>query len=829
MRIISKKRFAGTTIGVILAVAIIFSTFTLGNNESKVEMYNTLSKAEYHIKVYFEANGSNMGDVLGKIENLPHVERLVGTLEMLLYDGNISLHLLFMINMPVPALYKGRYPEKVNEIAISREYSEALGVDVGDTIALGSPYNITFNVTGILASPVTLTYRTYHSESSSTSSSFTLTTLETMEEFQEVNAELGVKMDPRYLISSRDMNELRDKVFHTEAEVLKILREVNAQSITIDDFVEELALPSFVMLFPLIFSLPVIVMGAYLSKVGIEIELFERRREFGILRIRGATNKQRFKFLLMEGLFYAIFGGIVGYLLGESVAYITNLLLFHLPFFFMDFGVVPIVGAVLISILLFFLALYKPWKKIASTPLIELISHYSQEFKNPEYRIGRDIVAVTVLWVYLIAGIYLTLNFDVSQGLTLITILVAIILFTLTFMFPLILIYLPLATARLLTMGFPGVYEFIASGISRFMRTSGDIVKKSVRRNPKNVAHLAFILAFLLTLSTFISVSVDTQGKYAEITGALDVGGDFNVPEIMNLTLLKNSVNVSSFAVYSQSHGIYYSEEIEIISVDYEKYRETVYPLNYFIKEGYLKKGEIAITEKFARKYHLKVGDTIEIGVRRYTPSGMETKYEEYRIGCIMLAIPGTGGFGEALLDKQVDEGNMSGVFIKAKNYEALKKELDSWGVCYDERMEQSSMRMEDFTSLLLLYLVLLGASSIFIIQYSLYLNRRGEIALYRVRGARRRQSTAILMAEGTTVIAISLLIGLLVGGVLAYFVAVLMSAPSSMPVIFVMGRYFATVTVLLVGIFLISQYLLSLKFAMVDVNEVIREIGGEM
>jgi len=830
MRVISKKRFLSTTIGVILATAIIFSSFTLGNNESKVEIFNTLEKMNYHFRLYCSLDGKNLENVLKKIDDISHVKRIIGDAEVSLFNDTLVMDLIYLINMSFPSIGEGRYPQKLNEIAISPEYAELNNFSVGDEISFGAPFNITFHVVGILSNMIEISYENPDFYEAKTSFSLVLTTLDTVAQFSDVRLSLGIKIDPQYLISSMDMKEVRKKLQGVEADAQDIMVEYGGKDIRIFDTIGDFFFNSFSAVSSLIFALPVIVMGAYLSKVGIEIELFERRREFGILRIRGATNLQRFKLLLIEGFVYGILGGIIGYLLGELIAYLSNDSLFHLPFFVLDWGFQYFIISIAISISLFFIALYKPWKKIATTPLIELISHYSEKFKNPEYNATKDIVTVGVMWTYLIIGIYLLNHYSNTYGLTLIAILLGIILVTLMFMFPIILIYLPLGTTRLITLGFPKVYEIIAGGVSKFMRTSGDIVKKSVRRNPKNVAHLAFILAFLLTLSTFISVTVDSQEKFTEVSEVAFVGGDFNVGEKINLTLLQSSPNVSSFAPYSLNEGWYYSSMINIMTVNFENFSATVYPLKYLIKEGSLKSDEVAISDHFAREYDLHVGDKILVTLTSH--NGMEEKTErrEYRIGCIMYVIPSTFYMDNVIMvNGNVNQSEMSGVFVRAKDYDVLKEELNSYGVFYEERKEEEQHGIKEFTTLLLLYLIILGASSIFIIQYSLYLNRRGEMALYRVRGARRGQGVAILMAEGTTVIILSLIIGIVIGSVLAYFVSVLESSSISLPPIFVMGKYFAIVTALLAGIFLLSQYILSLKFASVDINEVIREIGGEM
>ena len=85
-----------------------------------------------------------------------------------------------------------------------------------------------------------------------------------------------------------------------------------------------------------------------------------------------------------------------------------------------------------------------------------------------------------------------------------------------------------------------------------------------------------------------------------------------------------------------------------------------------------------------------------------------------------------------------------------------------------------------------------------------------------------------MLLTEGGSVILLSLGIGLLVGFGLAYTIITLETS-NHLPPAFTVGKFFALTTIILVGIYLIAQYLLSLIFSRVKVDFIIRSMGGEM
>ncbi len=836
MRVISKRRMATTTMGVILAVAIIFSMFTLGNNFSRLSLYESLEESPYQIAVTANINPSNYEKLLDSIKNVKHVEGVTGYISTIVeantenYTGQMVIGYWPNANNTL-VLKEGRLPKSDYEIAVDYGFAMGENLSVGSVVNCTAPggsgvKNVSFRIVGMFTS----FNRDYYVDS--------YTTLSTMKKvFPSTMAFFWVKIDAEYLLESSSVSEINKKLSEIQNEIYYVVSQYSSSSNVNTNFQYSADMMS--MIGALVISLPIIVMGSYLSKVAIEIELTERRREFGVLKIRGATGFQRFKLLFYESVIYSLIGGVVGYLLGEFVAYAMNISIFQIPFFTLDWGWSYVIASIITSFFLFFMALYKPWKKINTTPILELITHYSQRFKEVEYSATRDMVLSSIFWGYIIIVLYLAHSFSYQQGFNLIMILAIIGIGIFGFLFPVILIVLPLSMARLLTLGTQKFYQIMANGISKLTGTSGALAKKGMSRNPKNIAYIAFILAFILTYSSFMSSMNDNQGMMNDIQHVMFVGGDFRVDleqgnDPVNLEVIKeisNSKNQSAHCWLSVNYdSLLFNEASEVIYVNFENYTKSVYHLDYFIEKGSLRNDRVAITEYLANRYSLKPGDPIYVTITTHNYSGMShTSTKKYIVGAVMYSIPGLPDDDTILINKNVNVKNATSLILKAKNYEALKKELNEKNVRYEERKSGGENYAHYFILTAEAFMILLGSATIFIIQYSLYFNRRGEISLYKVRGARRKQVTAILMVEGVTIIILSSIIGLSVGLALSYTWVTMEETMMRMPPFFTFGYNFAVVTSVMILMFLLSQYIISFMFSRVKESEVLRSLGGEM
>ena len=836
---ISRKRLFTTTVGVILAVAIVFTSYTLGNNMARYDFYKQLDENPYQISMQ-ELSGDmeNITAAYWEIKNISHIYNV----ELLLwtygtYYENMSdpynwtnVNLIYILGYNITVL-EGRLPIEWNEIVVTENDLQENNWSVGEKITLYLPLTptneyVNYTIVGVVKySRIYYPSHTSHDEHSFKVYRGGILSFKGIKYLEEKKADLhgylAAAADPEYLLKSTDYNEASRKMRDISTQIQIVL---SAHSVVYYSSEEMVIAPvgGYQLIFALFYSLPVIVVGAYLSRVGIEIELFERRREIGILKIRGAKSWSLTKLILIEALIYSVIGGTIGYLLGESLAYLSNFMFFNIPYFILDWGVWEFLGAMIFSALLFFIALATPWGKMKKEPIINLISHYSQSFKEAEYSKMKMDTALSILfWVYLITAIVLSRSVNLTGGFNILIIIAFIILFTFSFMFPLILILLPLTMSRLLTMGTSRVYKVIASGVAKVFKTSGRLAEKSLERSPKRAAYLAFILAFVLTLSTFLAVTMDNSEKMMELSMDLQAGGDVKVrigyQQEVPWELFNDTSKVSSYVI------IYRLNNTDLFALDMRKYIETIYDGSLFLKEGKLDGSGVVITSNYAKTNRLKIGDTITVLVDN-TP-------KVYKIEAIMYSFPGIQ-WVNGVIDTKEPGDIVSEVILRAKDKDAVMKYLDENGYDYEKRpeeMQQYNTTQLAFINTLLLYLVILGAAAIFIVQYSALLNRRGEIALYKVRGARNSQIAAMLMTEGLTVIVLSTLIGVLIGIALSYVISSMMMISGELPEIFTVSWTFVIYTSVLILAYIISQYLLSYIFARTKPSEIIRGLGGEI
>ncbi len=838
MVLISKKRLFTTTAGIILAVAIIFTSFTLNNNVDRYQLfYNEIENNPYQISISGSGNYTGIMKAYNEIENLSNVRQVLLHIWVegyyalnnitIAYQGGLTVNYFKGYDIKIVA---GTYPKNNHEVLITEFTYNEHELNIGDKLQViyttQSEQMFFENYTIVGVAEVKEPLKQNNAR---------VIVYEGIIVTKEMIKYLGdkgvvpyqvdyrVALQPQYLLSSKDYKDVQKKVDYMQYEIHKVLVSNDISYRYNENTGGVLSnTNTFSLIFTIFYSLPVIVMGIYLSDVGVNIEFLERRREFGVLKIRGATGKEISKMILFEALIYSLVGGIIGYLLGEALAYLSNILFFHYKYFLLDFGILPLLGSISLSIALFLISLYSPLKKIKKESIVNLISHYSQAFKEVEYtKKERDLGLSILFWGYMILTLWLSKNANLYGGFNLLFILAFILIVTAVFMFPLILIMLPLVMSRLLTMGTNKLYKVIALGVSKLFKTSGELAEKGIERSPKRTAYLAFILAFILTLSTFIGIAMDNYNYMGEIEQKAQVGGDMLIQVYNNRVpwdILNDSSLVSKYVIIYRQGNEY---EAPLYIANMQKYMDTIYNGNLFLKEGKFDGSGVVLSLSYARMENVGVGDMVGIQVNQTT--------QYYKVEAIVYSFPGL--ITEYVLDNSTPSGRPDKIILRSPNISALEKALDEKGYSYELPPKKNKMRLvqSQYMNTLLLYLVILGAASIFIVQYSSLLNRRGEIALYKVRGARNRQIAAMLMTEGITVIILSLIIGLVVGTALAYMISSISSISSYTPDIFILGLTFLVYAGILVVAYIISQYILSYIFARTKPSEVIRGLGGEI
>ncbi|NPA75232.1 MAG: FtsX-like permease family protein [Euryarchaeota archaeon] len=836
MKLLSKRRLVSTTVGVLISIALIFSMFTVSNNAVKSQIYERVMNEPYDFGIYGPLPARNYSKVMRGIENLSHVKWVRGFIYAPMQLGNQSetITVGYWENISdTVKLIQGRLPFYSDEIAVSYWYARTYNISVGTNLNVtvypnGTMENVTYFVVGIYYPKDFF----YHCDAVGTPAG--------VSKYGNPLAMIVVKLDPHYLLSSLDMNEINRKIWTVRSEALNVFYSYGGENEANSNVAyTEYGNPLLAMEY-LVYALPIIVMGVYLSKIGIEIELTERRREFGIIRVRGGGRKYEVRVFLRELLAYSIIGGLGGYLVGELMAHAGNNFIYRLPYFALDWGIGYALIGVFLGLLMFIIAFYSPWKRIKRTPIVELISHFSTHFSRVKYEPIRDAVASFALWGYLIVGLFLIENTSFTGGLSVMVVLAEIIAMSFVFMLPVILVLLPLFMSRLFTLGTQKIYIWIVKPLTRIMKVSREIVEYGVERNPKNMAYVAFMLAFVLTFSSLVSSSQDSQIELSHLQQVQAVGGDFEVSthqyagSVSILEALSESPNQSAHVWIAYGGGTIFGDDVSVYFGNYLNYTSSVYELDKFLYRGAFKSNRVVISRSLAIKFGLNVGDTVSVNMydEGYASPGISQNHgiKEYQISGIVYSFPGLSYAEDAIfIDSHVSPANSTTLILKARNYHALEEQLKMVGVSYQARSDAAGQENAMFFQTTEMFLVILGGATIAIVNYSLYYNRRGEIALYRVRGARRGQIRALLMAEGAGIIFLSLIIGVSVGLMLSYFLVEFQLSSTELPGSFVVGYNFGVVTVVMVVVFLSIQYALSTLFARTNSAEVIRANGGEM
>ncbi len=846
MNPVSKRRLLTTTTGIILTIALIVSSLSVADNASRYNLYVKYKNEPYtfDVKTSF-TNLSEYESTLKDANAIKKVDKIEGVLGfggVLEYSDTASFVYAGIAN----STYKivgGRDILHRGEILIDKIIL-SWGIKINDTVKFdiqGSHEIVKkFKVVGVYAGAfylegplILLNYGDFKNLSREANKG-TVTMMDSI---------IYVKANTTYLIESSSVKEIGNKLRLLQRDVENIIIsdggyiEGYGTRYYYSDLSEAGMYYSW---FILIFFLPIFMLGFYLTKVGIEIELLERRKELGLIRIRGAPKRKRFRYIALEAVIYSFAGGIAGYLLGLLFSYYTNIAYMKFPYYHLGFDFVTFIGSIILAFLLFFMALHQPLKKIKTSSLVELISHYAQKFKDVDYHYGKDLVYNILLWGYIIGGIYLSTTINYSEGIGIMFILIAIYMVSFIFMFPIVIIFLPLTTSRLLTLGTARVYRFIASGIAKITKISGDLARKSLEREPKRAAYLAFILSFILAFSTMWGVIIDQGNIMQEYQAISEVGGDFLIQtdsitpwerkELQNL--LNDTSLVSSYALIAYEKGTSFMQK-EVLFTNLTEYAMTIHKIRDFVKEGEIQSGTMIVDEVFVQDTGIRIGDSVIVST--------ENKNKIYKVSAILYSIPGLGT-DTCLADSKMSNQQMWGnpnfnidhVIICAKNIAGVEKKLQSlfpfhYISLHSQEKTRETMMNEMYSGIMLTFLIIMGAAAIVIVQYSLYLNRRGEIALYKVRGAKTSQIGKLLLTEGGAVIFIALIVGLVIGFILGYMFSYMSTIGLHIPRIFGIGMHFLTGLLSLTLVFFVTQYILGYIFARTNPDYIIRSMGGEL
>ncbi len=567
-------------------------------------------------------------------------------------------------------------------------------------------------------------------------------------------------------------------------------------------------------------SVPVLGLGTYLSMVGVDLSVTERRREAGILKSRGATDKQVFQSLIVEAAALGTISGVTGLLLGaivsrfllgsfaslggEATTEVTDLLA----------SPATIILCVLFGIALMLLSAYGPFKRISETSTVQALHHFSPSATQLEYYPSTDILLL-IISVWSAIAIVLGLDWPSKQGFPWIAEIILDSLFIFGYaLLPMLPFIMSLSLVRLLTRGSRRLYSKFTWIVKPWTKNLHYLVDRNIVRNPRRASNLCMIISLALAFGLFISITMESTMNYEREQERYVVGADIRVnatvqgPVALSVTNVSRLDSIGSlpgvehFVSYSHLSLLFdvsgYLFSASSVAMNSTGYLETVNPGDFYFVSGGSRSMEelsggsaILISRDFSDQTGIQVGDRMSVVVESY--SSFNRVY--LTVAGLVKGLPGLPGV-DAVIDRSALSGipaqNLSGVYDGNGAFVDVTPGTDPHQVAEEATALYASLNLTS-TSMILqdrldalnkdptyvslaVFLYMEDALSVVIMTIGVGLlifvavhDREMELACIMARGASGGQIRRILMGESLSLTALGLIVGAAIGILTAY------------------------------------------------------------
>lgn len=629
-------------------------------------------------------------------------------------------------------------------------------------------------------------------------------------------------------------------------------------------------------------SLPVVAVGVYLSVVGVELGMTERRLEVGILKSRGASGRQILASLLLESSLLGFVGGIIGLLVG---AFMSRMLLAPATSFLTDgiYGSSPnsilitpfsVLSAVLLGVGLLLLSSYVPMKRVSAIPITDALRFHAASDERTEYKARLDIalIALVVLCVISVFMVrvesLLTVN-SVSTSMALYMLWSLGIAVT-----PVVPFVLSFSVVRLLTRGTKRLYSWFTPVVRPWTRNLHYIVERNILRNPRRASSLCAFVAMTLAFGVFISVAMESSIAHERAAVVFEAGADLKAEAYLQYS--SQEVNFSVLDGIEQMPGvagvcIFYAVNLyddywhsgswgNAMALDCPAYVEVARYLGD--SEGKTinrleENGTVLAREDYAKEAGVDVGDAIQVQFQRYYGTDVTSVGLQLNVVGTFGVLPGLSGVNYILNQSSIDfipdyemQSSYVGMFVDVEEGNDVRPVADmtaeyfaeagfnmvaGWSVIIlDEEMDalyedpqfgalRSFLYSEYGLSLLTMTI---GVGLVVFVAVS---DRDRELSAIMARGASTSQMRKILMGETTALMVMGMLVGAVAGFFSAYlFISAMMSNDQS-GVPWELALSASTLLVLLVTAisFILSSFMATHRLSKMRLAEVLRIRGG--
>jgi ABC-type lipoprotein release transport system permease subunit len=283
----------------------------------------------------------------------------------------------------------------------------------------------------------------------------------------------------------------------------------------------------------ILLTFPIFFVSWYLGSTVSTVSFNIRRREIGLLSTKGLSSGQIQRMFLAEAMIIGAVGGLLGVIggliLNQYYAGAVNLgSLFSSEMFNPMIAVAVLIFAVILAVT----SVFWSSRKASQIPAVEALRNYLPEDK-PSRKIF-PIIAL-ILGCYKIAVFLLNVNISqllyqlmYSNGnMLLYSLTNSLITFDniMTIVGPLLFFY----GFTTLLIRDSTIFQTVATKISSFMGELGALAAKNVRRSPKRLVAIAFMIAIIIGLSVQVTIQISSREDFVVRNVHYSVGADVAV------------------------------------------------------------------------------------------------------------------------------------------------------------------------------------------------------------------------------------------------------------------------------------------------------------
>ena len=653
-----------------------------------------------------------------------------------------------------------------------------------------------------------------------------------------LDPQLHIKIDRNQLPADPTL-----AAYHTDALRRSIERQYPGQLKAVDNLSGALSsakgdVLSAKILF-IFLGLPGVALAAYLSKFAAELFAENQRREISLLRTRGARPAQITLIVTITSILLAIGGSLLGVLVGlvflvisESQHLMAGITPFAASFdwsmFFRSASIAFVAG-----LLLTFLSAFLP---IMSTLRNEITQERRRVHRSSTppfwkrayldlFAIGASILVLII--TQLNGGFQPTGNEGQAISLSFYIFLAPFLAW----------IGLTLLTLRLVERGLSKMGSRLSAVFYKLYGEIGDVAGKSISRRAMQISAATTIIALTLSFGISLSLFQKTYANEKQLDSQYIVGSDIRLTPALNTPqdasfasqLNVNGV-VSVTGVTRDTQALIGSEKNTVYGIDIPSFRQTAYLPDSFFVDGTSPKtlaamrdhttkyapgsaqqvldalqntpNGVIISVEQAEKYNIQVGDPVLMRLYNRTTQ-QYTEVTTQAVG-LFIYFPTSDQDSDFILNRDFMVNNsgytaMDYFLIKTNGQPGMVTQVgyvlkDTYqnnlpvriqtidNVVKTETSSLTSLNLSGLGFMEIAYTVVVASLGLAIFLLAMVNERRREFGAMRALGADAKQLRRFLFTEALTIGGLSLLIGAVIGVILAGLLVMLLGIIFTIP-----------------------------------------------